>query len=47
MKPELIKGSGGVFDVTVGGDLVFSKKKEHRFPDPGEIEDALEARLTS
>lgn len=45
MEPELIKGSGGVFEVAVGNDLVFSKKQERRFPEPGEVEAALEGRV--
>jgi len=40
----LIKGRGGVFEVTVGNDLVFSKKKLGRFPQPGEVERELGAR---
>jgi selenoprotein W-related protein len=34
---ELIPGSGGVLNVTVDGKLVFSKHKEWRFPEPGEL----------
>ena len=34
---EFIKGSGGVFEVVKDGDLIFSKRSEGRFPDPGEI----------
>ena len=34
---ELIEGSGGVFDVTVDGKLVYSKHQTGRFPDPGEV----------
>ena len=34
---KLIAGSGGVFEVTVDGRLVFSKKEAGRFPEPGEI----------
>ena len=34
----LIKGGGGIFDVRVDGDLVFSKFRVGRFPDPGEVE---------
>jgi len=34
---KLIAGSGGVFEVTVDGALVFSKKQAGRFPEPGEI----------
>lgn len=33
-----------MFEVTVGGDLVFSKKQAGRFPAPGEIEEAITAR---
>lgn len=47
MTPELVKGRGGVFEVTVDDDLVFSKKKERRFPQAGEVEAALESRLPS
>ena len=35
--PELIRGQGGVFDVTVDGTLIFSKHQTGRFPDVGEI----------
>ncbi len=45
MESELVKGSGGVFEVEVEGDLVYSKKAEGRFPEPGEVEAALEGRL--
>jgi selenoprotein W-related protein len=41
----LIKSYGGVFEVTVGNDLIFSKKNLGRFPQPGEIEKALSARV--
>ncbi len=34
---ELVKGSGGVFDVFDGDRLVFSKHDEHRFPEADEI----------
>ncbi len=37
MQPKLIKGSGGVFEVTVDGDLLFSKKETGRFPEEDEI----------
>ena len=30
-------GSKGQFDIVRDGELVFSKHKEHRFPDPGEV----------
>ena len=34
---ELVASGGGVFEVELDGDLIFSKKKEGRFPDEGEI----------
>lgn len=30
-------GSGGVFDVVLDGQLLFSKHKTGRFPEPAEI----------
>jgi len=35
--PQLVKGSGGIFDVYQGEMLVFSKHVEHRFPEADEI----------
>jgi len=34
---ELIAGSGGVYEVSVDGRLVFSKRSLGRFPEDGEI----------
>jgi selT/selW/selH-like putative selenoprotein len=34
---KLVKGDGGVFDVRVDGRLIFSKKKEGRYPTNEEI----------
>ena len=34
---ELVAGSGGVYEITVDGDIVFSKKTLGRFPEEGEI----------
>jgi selenoprotein W-related protein len=33
----LIPGKGGVFEVTVDGKKVFSKKELGRFPEDGEV----------
>ena len=33
MKVELIKSSGGVFEVVIDGVLIYSKKKTGEFPD--------------
>jgi len=37
----LIASSGGVFEVVVDGELLFSKKKLKRFPEDGEIEQLI------
>ena len=34
---ELIAGSGGIFEVSCDGDMIFSKKQEGRFPKAAEI----------
>ena len=34
---RLVPSSGGVFEVTVDGNLVFSKKALRRHPEPAEI----------
>ena len=39
---ELIKGTGGVFEVTLNNSLIFSKKELGRFPNENEIEDLIE-----
>jgi predicted Rdx family selenoprotein len=38
---QLVKGSGGIFDVYEDERLVFSKHAEHRFPEADEILDEL------
>ena len=47
LRSDLIKGSGGVFEVTFEGELLFSKKKLGRFPEPGEVAGLVEARLAA
>ena len=37
VEPELIEGGGGIFDVTVDGERIFSKRDVGRFPERGEI----------
>jgi selenoprotein W-related protein len=34
---ELVRSSGGVFEVTVDGRLVFSKRELGRHAEPGEV----------
>ena len=38
---RLIRGGGGIYDVTVDGAVVFSKSRTGRFPDPGEVEGTI------
>jgi selT/selW/selH-like putative selenoprotein len=33
----LVRGSGGEFEVSVDGRLIFSKKQAGRFPDTAEV----------
>ena len=41
----LVPGRGGIFDVRLDGELLFSQKQQGRFPEPGEIKDALRSKL--
>ena len=38
---QLVRGSGGIFDVTVDSQRIFSKRDEGRFPSEREIIDKL------
>jgi selenoprotein W-related protein len=42
---ELISSSGGTFDISLDGQLVFSKKAAGRFPKPGEVAALFEKKL--
>jgi selenoprotein W-related protein len=39
---RLVESSGGLFEVTVDGKLVFSKKAARRHAEPGEVLKAIE-----
>jgi len=39
--PKLIEGGGGIFDVVVDGNLIYSKHKTGRFPTNEEIVDQV------
>tara|TARA_B100001750_G_C14918495_1_gene308160 strand:- start:273 stop:449 length:177 start_codon:yes stop_codon:yes gene_type:complete len=39
---ELIPSGGGVYEVMKNGNLIFSKKKEERFPELDEIKNLLD-----
>jgi selenoprotein W-related protein len=41
----LVPGSGGVYDVRVNGELLFSRKKEGRFPDLKELKQLVRDRI--
>ncbi len=41
---ELVKSSGGVFEVEDNGVLIFSKKELHRFPQDDEILEIIRFR---
>lgn len=38
---NLVPGTGGVFDVTVNGELIFSKKELGRHAEPGEVRSGI------
>ena len=42
---KLIPGKGGCFELTVDGDLVYSKLKTGEFPDEGKIIKQLQAKV--
>jgi selenoprotein W-related protein len=42
---ELQSGSNGRFEVTLDGELLFSKKATGRFPKPGEVAALFEEKL--
>jgi len=42
---DLVSGSNGRFEITLDGELVFSKKAAGRFPKPGEVAGLFEKKL--
>jgi selenoprotein W-related protein len=42
---ELQSGSHGRFEITLDGELLFSKKASGRFPKPGEVAGLVEQKL--
>jgi selenoprotein W-related protein len=44
---ELIPGTGGIFEVELNGENIFSKEHAGRFPEENEIESMLETLLAS
>jgi len=43
---KLIPAGGGCFEVSLDGNLVYSKLKAGAFPDEGDISEMVSARLT-
>jgi hypothetical protein len=42
---EVVTGAGGIFDVHVGGKLVFTKSMLGRYPDPDDVAPLLREKL--
>jgi len=42
---KLISSGGGVFEITLDNELIFSKKSLGRFPDDGEIDNLIDQAL--
>jgi selenoprotein W-related protein len=42
----LIPSAGGVFEVEVDGNIIFSKRRERRFPEMDELTASIEAHLS-
>ncbi len=42
---NIIPSSGGVYEVTVNGDVIFSKKALNRHAEAGEVEQLIEEKL--
>ena len=45
MEVDLLPSSGGVYEVTVGGEKIFSKTELKRFPRDGEILGLIRGKL--
>ena len=42
---EVVPGTGGIFDVHVDGELVFTKSMLGRYPEPEDVVPLLRAKL--
>ena len=42
---EVVPGTGGIFDVHVDGDLVFTKSMLGRYPEPDDVVPVLRTKL--
>ena len=41
---QLVPSRGGRFEVSLDGKKIFSKLEEGRFPEPGELQSAIDTR---
>jgi selenoprotein W-related protein len=41
----LVPGRGGVFDVRLAGEVIFSRAAEQRFPEAGELKQRVRDRI--
>ena len=46
MQSELVEKSGGIFEVYLNDELVFSKVELGRFPDEGEVLELLQGKTS-
>ena len=44
---EVVPGKGGIFDVHVNGELVFTKSMLGRYPEPDEVVPLLRERIAA
>lgn len=44
-KVEIVPGSGGIYDVKLDGEMIFSKTELSRYPEKDEIEDIIKEKL--
>jgi len=42
---KLVSSGGGVFEITLNDELIFSKKALGRFPDDGEIDNLIDQAI--
>lgn len=42
---KLVSSGGGVFEITLNDELIFSKKALARFPDDGEIDNLIDQAI--
>jgi len=41
----ILPSSGGVFEITLNDELIFSKKQLDRFPEEGEVENLIREKI--